>query len=149
MNLHSKVVCVHRLTDPACQTAGWPHLDWKGQLSLRTGSGTWRWGRSCLSRTDKMGPSVCKKPNATVTSVCFFFSIPPQRHDTVFYYSDKNSKVAMSAGSRDIAVHAHSATQPAEERRRRRRSPCWQLFIKENSHCEEVSLHNAEYLYYT
>lgn len=146
MNLHSKVVCVHRLTDPACQTAGWPHLDWKGQLSLRTGSGTWRWGRSCLSRTDKMGPSVCKKPNATVTSVCFF-SIPPQRRDTLFYYSDKNSKVAMSAGSRDIAVHAHSATQPAEERRRR--SPCRQPFIKENSHCEEVSLHNAEYLYYT
>lgn len=146
MHLHSKFACVRRLTDPACQTAGWPHLDWRSQLSARTGSGTWRWGKSRLSRTDKMGPSVCKTPNATVSGNFYFQSTP--KHDLLFYFSNKqNSQVAMSAGSRRIVVHARSATQPAEERRR---SPCcWKPFIKEHSHCEEVSLHNAEYLYYT
>lgn len=65
-HLHYNVVWHCWLTDPAYQTVGWIHPDWRSQLSVMTDSGTWQWGRSSLSRTNETkGPWVCKETGAT------------------------------------------------------------------------------------
>lgn len=134
-------MCHCWLTDPTYQRVGWTHLGWRSRMFATTGYGTWWRGMSCLSRTSgTLGLWACtQEARRSMIMLASLLSLNLSLCSVLISISEAKRCEQTLGGTADGKIRTMWPPSRVGEE-----VSC----TRGRYHCEEVHLHNAEYLYY-